>query len=92
MTHTCRVALPASVSRDDLDDAIGALGWLLVNIVPASDRHPAQLICFTQDRSHQLHVLDDPRFGAPTIVIQGEAPATLTQAIVERFPGAEVQP
>lgn len=90
MAHTCRVVLPASVSRDEVDDALAALGWLLVNIVPASDRHPAQLVCLTADRAHEIHVLDDPRVGAATIVIKGEAPASVTHAIVARFPGAEV--
>jgi hypothetical protein len=83
-----RIALPSSVSRDDVDDAVHELGCLLVNAVPASERHPAQIILVTADRRNLVYVIDDPRVDALSIVVQGEDPERYAGALRSRLAGA----
>ena len=88
MTGPARLTLPAAVSRDDIDDAMSELGWLLVNAVAASTQHPAQIVLMTDDRRNLIYVLDDPRLDALSIVVQGSDPEGCAAIVRARFPGA----
>ncbi|APR75791.1 Hypothetical protein A7982_01137 [Minicystis rosea] len=67
-----RIVLPDAVSRDTLDDVAAALGLLLVNIVPATDAHPAQVIYVTPDRRAAVHLVDEGRGGSLCWAVRGE--------------------
>ena len=78
-----RIALREDTTRDAIDDATGEAGFLLVNILPPSATHPAQIIYTTRDRQTFLHLIEDARLRALYFVVQGpaeEAVAALLQA------------
>lgn len=54
-----RAVLHADVDRDAIDDAAARLGWQLVNIIPAAERRPAQII-FAAPEGY-VHLIDDER-------------------------------
>jgi len=66
-----RIVLGEATTRDDVDDAAREGGWFLMNIVPATERSPAQRIFMAPDRQHYIFVVDDPRLGPPYAVVQG---------------------
>ncbi|MEP7121353.1 MAG: hypothetical protein ABJE95_10605 [Byssovorax sp.] len=66
-----RLVLAESVTVDDLDDLARQLGLVMMNIIPASDAHPAQTIYRTRNRTDLVHVIDDPRAASLIIVVQG---------------------
>lgn len=87
------ISIPFSeaLARDDLDDAAQALGLLLINIVPATADHPAQIIFASSDGLSTVHALDDKARGATTLVVQGageEAMAARVRACFSADPHA----
>lgn len=58
-----RLLLDREVSRDDVDDAVVALGLKLINVVPESSTHPNQLIYATPDRRGMVHLIQDGHIG-----------------------------
>lgn len=66
-----QVPLGPHVTRDAVDSAAREAGWALVNVLPATDQHPAQRIFLAGDRAHFIYVVDDPRLGPPYAVVQG---------------------
>lgn len=79
------MALASSVTRDDVDDAIAELGMLLINAVPASDRHPAQIILLAADRRHIVYVIDDARVEALSMVVEGADAPRIAAILQARF-------
>jgi hypothetical protein len=77
-----RVVPRDSVSRDDIDDAAFALGFLLVNIVPRSELHPAQVVYVTPDRRGSVHLVED---GGLSFVVQGDDEERWAAALRERL-------
>lgn len=67
-----RIVLPDATPRDAIDDTAVALGLLLVNIVPAAETHPAQLVYVTPDRRAAVHLVDEGRGGALCWVVRTE--------------------
>ncbi|MFT3772827.1 MAG: hypothetical protein QM820_46155 [Minicystis sp.] len=67
-----RIVLPDATSRDTLDDVAAALGLLLVNILPAAETYPAQIIYVTPDRRAAVHLVDEGRGGALCWAVRGE--------------------
>jgi hypothetical protein len=87
---SAQVALENSVTRDQIDDVLADLGCALVNVVPRSDEHPAQIILVTADRCHLVYVIDDARVAPRAIVIHGELAEERADAIRRAFArGAE---
>ncbi|MCC7540804.1 MAG: hypothetical protein IT379_31595 [Deltaproteobacteria bacterium] len=66
-----RVALHPETSRDDVDDAMCARGWLLVQIVTGTSEHPAQSIFLTKDRHSLLYYVEDAVIDAAYFVVRG---------------------
>jgi hypothetical protein len=60
-----------STTPDDIDDAAHAGGWVLLNILPATEQHPAQRIFMAPDRESFIHIVEDARLGPPYAVVQG---------------------
>jgi len=89
-----RLILPDSTPRDALDDAAAALGLLLVNIVPRTDAHPAQIVYVTPDRAAAVHLVDEGGGGALCWVVRGEGEAAAAvearwaEALGRRIAGA----
>jgi len=81
------VPLRAGLTRDDIDDVAHEQGWHLVNIVPSTDRHPAQRLFLAPDRQHTIAVVDDARLGRPHVVVQGPDPGRWEAAIRARLGG-----
>jgi len=88
-----RIALREDTTRDAIDDATHEAGFLLVNILPPSATHPAQIIYTTRDRLTFLHLIEDARLGALYFVVQGpseEAVAGVLQAKLPLLSNAEL--
>jgi hypothetical protein len=66
-----RIVLAEGTTRDAIDDAAYAGGWMLLNILPAGEQHPAQRIFLAPDRQCFLHFVEDARLGPPYAVVQG---------------------
>ncbi|MEZ4443788.1 MAG: hypothetical protein R3B72_32245 [Polyangiaceae bacterium] len=79
------LVLKDSVTRDDVDDAMAALGYRLTNVVPAGPGQPAQLI-FSQPAGKVVaHVIDDQRLRVTYLAVQGEAAEPARDALAERL-------
>jgi hypothetical protein len=82
---TQRVALAESVTRDDVDDAMHALGWQLTNVVPPTAERPGQLVFASRDAQTVLCMVDDVRLGVTYFVANGVDVAGELAAVAERF-------
>jgi hypothetical protein len=82
-----RLALPDTATRDALDDLAVACGLLLVNIVPAGEAHPAQLIYVTPDRRTQIHLIEGVGY-----VLQGPGEVGWEKVLRARLGPAEAAP
>ena len=81
-----RIALREDTTRDAIDDATCEAGYLLVNILPPSPTHPAQIIYTTRDRQTFLHLIEDARLGALYFVIQGPAEQAVAAQLQAKLP------
>jgi hypothetical protein len=66
-----RLVLDGGVTVDDLDDLAVRVDLVMMNIIPASDAHPAQTIYRTADRQALVHVINDARAASLLVVVQG---------------------
>jgi hypothetical protein len=83
-----RLVLAERVTSDDLDDLAARAGFLLLNLVPAADTHPAQAIYRTRDRQALVHVIDDARAASLIVVVQGPGEVEVAAAVREGVPVA----
>jgi len=81
-----RIALREATTRDDLDDVTREAGLLLLNIVPATATHPAQIIYTTRDRQSLIHLIDDARLGVLYFALHGAEEDAIARVIRERLP------
>jgi hypothetical protein len=81
--------LRASVSRDQIDDALHRGGWHLSNVVPAAERQPAQMMFMSGDGARLLHLVDDSRLGLAYVAASGAAPEAAIAALAEDLDGFE---
>jgi hypothetical protein len=86
------IPLRPDLTRDEVDDVAYEGGWHLLNVLPATDRFPAQRIFLAPDRLHNLVIVDDARLGPPYAVVQGEAPGRWEEEIRARFGAPEGGP
>jgi hypothetical protein len=70
-----RLVLRDDVTRDAVDDAAARAGWQLSNVLPASERQPAQIIFSAA--SGYVYVVDELRLGVMYLQIASDAPAAL---------------
>jgi hypothetical protein len=70
-----RLVLREDVTRDAVDDAAARAGWQLSNVLPASERQPAQIIFSAA--SGYVYVVDELRLGVMYLQIASDAPAAL---------------
>jgi hypothetical protein len=78
-----RLVLAERVTSDDLDDLAVQAGFLLLNLVPAADTHPAQAIYRTRDRRALVHVIDDARAASLIVVVQGPGEVDVAATVRE---------
>ena len=69
---TARVVLHEEVSRDEVERAAAAHGWLLANIVPATDERPFQLAYLGRDEADVLLYVDDAKLPARYLILRGD--------------------
>jgi hypothetical protein len=81
-----RIVLRREVTRDDIDDAIARKQWRLMNLVPATATHPAQMLLLTEDRSHVLHVVDDAKLGLTYVVPSGPDAERCSREVRDALP------
>lgn len=72
-----RVELPAGFSLDQLDDLVVAQGLQLLDLLPASDTHPAQQIYIDPEARTFLHLVEEPASGRLCFLLQGPSEAAL---------------
>jgi hypothetical protein len=78
-----RIPLDEGTSRDQVDDLAIEVGLALVNIVPRTETHPAQIIYATPDRRALVHLVDAGAEGLSWVVrAEGDG------ALEERWAGA----
>jgi hypothetical protein len=83
MVIMVRILLDEGTSRDQVDDLALAVGLALVNVVPRTEAHPAQLVYATPDRRAQVHLVDAGDGGLSWVVrAEGDG------AVEERWAGA----
>jgi hypothetical protein len=75
-----RMALAASVERDDVERTLLGAGMRLIAVVPKTDAHPAQLVFLAGDRRSVAHWVVDDRAGATFLVFAGPDASRLCEA------------
>lgn len=84
--HQVTVVLREDVTRDQVDDACWSNGWLLSDILPASDDAPSRIVFMTPDRLNLVCYFSDPRMGAQFFVLSGSDPDAVAAVIHETLP------
>jgi hypothetical protein len=80
--ESLRAVLRPAVGRDELDDAMHAGGWRLVNVIDAMPGRPSQLI-FAADRgAAYVHVIDELQLGVTYLSVSCSPGADTTASEV----------
>lgn len=83
-TAQTRAVLAGGVGRDGVDDAFGALGYRLVNVIPMGPGRPSQLV-FARNPEDYVHVVDDRQLGLTYLAVQGSRPEAMKQELAQEL-------
>jgi hypothetical protein len=88
-----RVVLRETVTQDQVDDLSAALGWRMINVLPATDEQPSQMLFATADRQGVVYLVQDSRLGLAYLTGTGSGMADelcMARQRLEHYPDTDL--